>query len=48
MCAFLGISRSIYYNESKALKSDTELEKDIINIFKLSRNNTMEHVKLKS
>jgi transposase InsO family protein len=39
MCAFLGISRSTYYYEAKAIKVDTELENDIIKIFKSSRNN---------
>ncbi len=39
MCAFLGISRSSYYYESKATKSDTELENDVEKIFKTSRNN---------
>ena len=36
---FLGISRSTYYYEAKAIKVDTELENDIIKIFKSSRNN---------
>jgi transposase InsO family protein len=39
MCEFLGISRSAYYYEAKAIKVDTELENDIIKIFKSSRNN---------
>lgn len=39
MCAFLNISRGTYYYQAKEIKHDSELENDIIKIFKESRNN---------
>ena len=39
MCAFLNISRGTYYYQAKEVTHDSDLENEVIRIFKESRNN---------